>query len=323
MRLGAPRVAIGLRSALRLDPGVTDFRARGFRTDRRPSHDVLRRHADAFVSGYNLTLHADAVPGLHNTLGDLPAQHRGFAYEGAGMGCAVLDLLTVSRGRRVGALLEGPGARYAHLIHVGVGWGLAKLRRPSLARLPGLHPLLRWLALDGQGFAAAFFARDPSRVVHQRSSRPCDARCAIRHQGIGRCLWFVEAADVFALARRVEAASARHRGDLWSGIGLAAAYAGGATDAELRYLAERCEPYGACVAQGAAFAAKAHLLAGPLPPHTQTATTILAGAPPPVAAAWTDRAAGTLESSRSADDYQTWRRHTRELHHHASGRSQC
>src|SRR5262249_43750809 len=150
---------------------------------------------------------------------------RGFAFEGAAMASALLDLLALGRGRRLEGLLRGPGAAHVYMVHVGAGWALARLRRRPWSRLHGLDPLLGWLSVDGYGFHQGFFAWE--RFV-RRQEEPRRLSAYARRafdQGLGRSLWFVHGADVERIASSVKSFSVRRRGDLWSGVGLAATYA--------------------------------------------------------------------------------------------------
>src|SRR5262249_53674834 len=66
--------------------------------------------------------------------------------------------------------------------------------------------------------------------------------------------------------------------------GLAATYAGGAGEAELRLLADRAGEHRPQVAQASAFAADARVRAGLVVPHTELATQVFCGATPEEAA---------------------------------------
>src|SRR5207245_1132167 len=70
-------------------------------------------------------------------------------------------------------------------------------------------------------------------------------------QGIGRAMWFVGGADADLVATLIDRFPESRRGDLYGGAGLAATYAGGAEEAELRLLADRAGSHRFQVAQGA------------------------------------------------------------------------
>jgi hypothetical protein len=313
----AARGGPGVRPARLLlqDLGQVDFGVRRFRLRSGPSRKRLEDSGQAFLEGFNRAVSARDADALGADLGEIPEDFRGFAYEGAGMGCAVLDLLTLSRGRRLRALLEGAGADYPHLIHVGAGWAFGKLRLRPWHGLRAGDPLLRWLAWDGFGFYHGFF--DSDRVVGgrrlERGLGP--GQRAVRDQGLGRCLWFHECADPEALALRVAEFPEWRQADLWSGIGLAAVYAGGASEDELRALVEAADVYQNHLAQGAAFACAARVRAGtPLADHCRLAAPVITGVPAQTAAGWTDTALADLGSHpRSEKQYLAWRAGIRAL----------
>src|SRR6185436_14746696 len=94
-------------------------------------------------------------------------------------------------------------------------------------------------------------------------------------QGLGRSLWFVSGANVDRARAWIEAFAPTRRRDLWSGVGLAATYAGGLDRAGLEALRSAAPDYRAELAQGAAFAAEARRRAGNLVAHTETACAVL------------------------------------------------
>jgi hypothetical protein len=292
----------------RQQPGQVDFGLRRFRLRPGPARQVLESAARAFLTGLNAVSDGD----LAERLDAMDPQHVGFACEGAGMGAAMLDLVTFGRGRRVAALLAGPAAAHPHLVHVGVGWAYARLRLRPGRGSPAADPLLRWLAWDGFGFHQGFFHAD--RVIGgQRVALGLspDVR-AVRDQGLGRALWFHECAEPDGVALRIAEFAPDRRADLWSGIGLAATYAGGEQPDELSRLRDLAGPHRAQLAQGCAFACKARLVSGVVPQHTELAARVIAGTDVATAAGWTDDARSALGAATLAD-YQRWRAGTRHL----------
>ncbi|MEW9552915.1 DUF1702 family protein [Nonomuraea sp. NPDC050783] len=282
----------------------------GFVPDSSPANNDLSEIVAAFGEGYNRAL--GGVPDVS----DLPRRLHGFAFEGAAMSCTLLDTVTMSGNRRLRALSEGTGGRYVHLIHVGAGWALARLRR---TRWPGLgDPMLRWLAWDGWGFHQAYFK--PLRVFRdhwvERGAR--GAVRPIRDQGTGRALWFHAGAAPGPIARIIAGYPEHRRSDLWAGIGLAAAYTG--VSGQLDDLLAAGADHRAHLAQGAAFAAKAHVLSGHVPPGSARAVEALTGVGAEQAAEWTDRALARVPRPDSPHDYERWRAGIRELYaRHAGG----
>lgn len=139
----------GLINLLWKNPGQADFGPRRFRLG--PARERLETSGRAFLTGFNAMLAREV-----DRIDDLPEELRGFAYEGAGMACANLDILTITGGRRLRDLLNGQGMRYPHLIHMGTGWAYARLHMRPMWGIRSVHPLLRWLAFDGFGFHQGF-----------------------------------------------------------------------------------------------------------------------------------------------------------------------
>ncbi|WP_158895174.1 DUF1702 family protein [Amycolatopsis anabasis] len=305
---------VALTRFLRQDLGQADFGTRRFRLRPGPARRVLESSARAFLAGLNASFEVREVAELSMRLAAVEREHRGFASEGAGMGCALLDLLTRARGRRVAELLAGPAHAYPHLVHVGVGWAYARLRLRIRDGSPALDPLLRWLAWDGFGFHQGFFHADRVVGAQRVELGLSPAVRAVRDQGLGRSLWFHECAEPEGVALRITEFHPDRHADLWSGIGLAATYAGGADAYELDRLAELSGPCRGHLAQGCAFASKARWTGSVVPAHTDKAAQVLAGVSAAEAAEWTDRALTALGPNPSTlADYQHWRAEIRRL----------
>ncbi len=285
-----------------LDHGMVDFERRGFAVIDADDRDHLEQRAGAFITGFNAA--ARSWPDPHDNLGAVEDHLRGFAYEGAAMNARLTHLPQRSGGSRFGRLLEGPGSRYVHLIHVGFGWARTGLRVPLVDALPPTG-LLRWLALDGEGFAKMFFGGQPVlRYYAQRANR---AEHAVRLNGVGRALWFAECCATEAIANRIAAQPAVARGHLWAGVGLAAAYAGSSNDSQADALAAAAGPYRAHVAQGTAFAAKAAVLSGFVSASVHAMTKVMFDRDPETVALITERTSTDLLHRPDAMSYQVWR----------------
>ncbi|WP_436759956.1 DUF1702 family protein [Streptosporangium sp. V21-05] len=293
----------GVARLLWQDPARMGFGVRRFRLG--PARELLESTGEAFVSGFNAV-----VAGETGRIDDLREDLRGFAYEGAGMACATLDVLTLTGGRRLRELLSGQGLRYPHLVHMGTGRAYARMRLRPMWGVHSVHPLLRWLAHDGFGFHQGFLSSDRT-VGRQRTAGLMDrTRRAIFDQGLGRMLWFHECAGADDVVMRVAEFPAGRRADLWSGVGLAATYTGGASAADLWRLASAAAEDGfrAHLAQGCALACAARLISDVVPEHTVAAAPVLCGAEVDEAAGWTDTALVALGHNAHSDDhYQAWR----------------
>ncbi len=283
------------RKLLGISVAETSFARRGFRGGEAAVRDRLERIGRTFLQGYHAALEEGRPEALGYHLDGVDAEFRGFAFEGAAMALALLDHMMPQRGNRVAGFLGGPGADHLYMVHVGVGWALARLPwlrgdpRRCLARL---DPLLRWLALDGYGFHEGYFSW--RRFVEREAVPVHLSGYAPRafDQGLGRSLWFVDGSDAGRIAATVAAFAPERRADLWSGVGLACAYAGGADRSAIETLREAAGPHRPHLAQGAAFAAKARQRACNPQDHTDCACGVLCGMSADEAAVVTDGGAG-------------------------------
>jgi hypothetical protein len=289
----------------------TSFARRHFRGDSAAVRERLEEVGRCFVRGYTAALEEDRpLPLAARLEREVERELHGFAYEGAGMALSLLDTLIPGRRDRLSRFLAGPGDAHAYIINVGAGWILARLPLSPerlLARLE--NPLERWLALDGYGFHEGFFywpraveRREVPRKLRGYARRGFD-------QGLGRSLWFVDGADVRLLPRTIGAFPADRQADLWSGLGLACAYAGGRTRAELEELRRGAGRFAPQLAQGVAFAAKARERAGNPAAHTELACRTLCDASAARVAKVTDEASHDLPGDRPGEPaFEVWRR---------------
>jgi hypothetical protein len=307
------------RALFGIDVADTSFARRRFRGEAGPLRDRLERVGQAFVQGYHAALAEDRpVPLAERIDTEVERDFRGFAYEGAGMALALLDTLIPGRRNRLARFLDGPAEAHIYIVHVGAGWVMARLPvspERYLARLA--DPLLRWLALDGYGFHEGFFRWPRSVARHEVPRRLHGYARRGFDQGLGRSLWFVDGADVDRLPRTIGAFPAARQPDLWAGLGLACAYAGGRAEAEIEELLAAAGPHAPQLAQGMAFAAKARQRAGNLTPHTELACRVVWGVPAAEAAAVSDEARRDLPADRPGEPaFEVWRRRIQDIFSH-------
>ena len=223
------------------------------------------------------------------------------------MALALLDLMTPWKKDRWLYFMQSGGEKHIYMSYVGVGWALARLQRWRGGHPQLTDPLLRWLAMDGYGFHEGYFHWPKfirSRALPERLS---GYSRRVFDQGLGRSLWFVNGADVERIAATVAAFPVTRRADLWSGVGLACAYAGGVNQAALSSMRVAAAPYQSQLAQGASFAAKTRQRAGNLTEHTEMACRILCGISAAEAAEVTDHAQKNLPEDRELPAYEIWR----------------
>ena len=228
------------RRFLGLSPAEASFAKRGFITGEMNARLRLEQIGITFLSGYHAALEETGFVPLARRLATVDAETRGFAFEGAAMGLAILDCLTPWRKDRWPTFTEQLAKPHVYMMHVGLGWALARLRRCVTTHLARLDPLLGWLVVDGYGFHEGYF-RWPQYVEQRAIPAHLDGYARrVFDQGLGRSIWFVKGADVAAVASAINAFPPARRDDLWSGAGLACAYAGGCERVRNAVVASRC-----------------------------------------------------------------------------------
>jgi hypothetical protein len=166
--------------------------------------------------------------------------------------------------------------------------------------------MLGWLAVDGFGFHEGYFSA--SRYVYaQEPPRASGYARRVFDQGLGRSIWFVDCGDVHRIPKTIAAFHTSRQADLWSGVGLACAYAGGSDSAALVALLEATGLMLPDFAQGVAFATKARLRAGNPSRFTDLAAEVVCGMPAVEAAKITDLALADCLEGGAEPAYEVWR----------------
>nr|WSW64807.1 DUF1702 family protein [Streptomyces sp. NBC_00995]WSW71146.1 DUF1702 family protein [Streptomyces sp. NBC_00995] len=280
---------LGALRRLALAPSLhsVSFAGRGFPLTPTPATARLEMIPQSVIVGFEWGIETRTITEVEQRLAMVEPEMRGFAYEGATMAFTVRDAI---RGHRTRDLILGSGRPHFFLAYIGIGFAMARLPRPLWRKvLPDLsdipfHPTMSWLAVDGYGFDRAYF--DTARWVDRQyrpAPYPWDGHPGYFpravDQGIGRALWFIHGGGVHAAATAVERFPADRRADLWSGVALAATFAGGASAKELGALRDTAAEAGhaADLGVGAVFAVKARHYAQFVPEHTRTAALELTG----------------------------------------------
>ena len=287
------------------------FARRGFNDSGRAARERLEHIGRSFLQGYHAALCDEDPEVLASNLEAVGSESSGFAYEGAAMGLTLLDHLSFWKRRRRLTFLNGVGSKHTYMVHVGVGWAIARvpwLRNNFEGAVADLDPLLRWLAADGNGFSDfyfkfPYFLRKPERLNQIQGY----ARHAYA-QGVGRSLWFIAGANADRVSRSISLLPSSLHGDLWSGAGLACAMAGGADRTAIERLKSLSGDHLASVAQGAAFAAKVREQANNPTDHTELACQILCGLDADAAAQLTNATRRCLPDDGKVPAYEIWRR---------------
>jgi hypothetical protein len=305
---------MGILRLFEIDDVEATFERRGFHCHDEGVRTHLEDVGKAFLKGYRRSLQDADTGRLTRSLNRMSEHSRGFAFEGAAMGLVLRGLFGRSDKALFKQFAHRDAVEHVFLAYVGAGWMLARLRGRRLGPLRDLDPLLGWLTFDGYGFHEGYFSWDryagggpAPRSLSGYARRAFD-------QGLGRSLWFIYGTDIGRIGGAVTAFADSRQGDLWSGVGLACAYAGGAgDDRNIRALWEITRIYRPHVAQGVIFAAKARVLAGTKQPHTESACRIICGLSATEAAGIADDALARVVDRTSADAYEQWRGHVRDM----------
>ncbi|MBI1757936.1 MAG: DUF1702 family protein [Actinobacteria bacterium] len=319
---GIVPTTFGSLRRLLLTPQLAEvsFAGRGFPVPRSAATQRLEAVPHAVICGFEWGLDSRSQWELERRLDLVDPEQRGFAYEGATMALTILD--AAGRGDRTRDLLLGPGQPHIFLAYIGIGFAMARLPRPLWKKvLPDLtgtpyHPTMSWLAVDGYGFDRAYF--DTRRWVdEQRVPKPYPWQGSPDYfpravdQGIGRALWFIHGAQPDRVAVAVGRFPGHRQADLWSGVGLAATFAGGCGPDGLVTLRREAGAHQAELAQGAVFAARARAFAGFVPPHSEASLAVLTGRSADEAVALADGCAVAASTAGPHPPYETWRRNVR------------
>jgi hypothetical protein len=288
-----------------------EFKRRGFDCSNADVRGRLENVGQVFLRGYHSALQEADQSVLAQDLDRIDLEHRGFAYEGAAMAMALLDGIGLRR-NAFPRFAAGAGKQHIFMLHVGAGWAYARLpwlRRRIERVIRKLHPVLRWLVIDGYGFHEGYFRfRSQLHSGHSTSTLShlsIEAR-HVFYQGLGRSLWFVNGANVQKISASIAGFPLLYHSDAWSGVGLACAYAGGMEQNAITELHCQAGIHAPALAQGAAFAAKARQFAGNPTKHTDIACAVLCQMHAEEAAQLCDKTFSQIDRLHPCP-YQHWR----------------
>ncbi|GAA2044204.1 DUF1702 family protein [Catenulispora yoronensis] len=317
---------LGTLRRLALTPSFAKvgFAKRGFPAGPPDAAEHLQAIPRSVVCGFEWGIETRTQRELEQRLELVDIALRGFAYEGAAMACTIRDAMAGGRGHRTRDLLLGPGQPHIFLTYIGIGFAMSHLPRPLWRNvLPDLagsafYPTMSWFAVDGYGFDLAYFATR-RWVDRQRTPKPYawdgspDYFPRAVDFGIGRALWFIHCGRPDRTVAAVRRFDPRRQADLFSGTGLAAAFAGGCEATELATLLDGAAEHRAEVSLGAVLAVKGRHFSGHVPPATEAAAKVLTGLSVDQAVDLADRTEVPHGEGTPAEPaYELWRRRIRE-----------
>ena len=100
-----------LNKFLSIDPREVTFQRRGFSGVKPEIRDRLEHIGTIFLLGYHAALQENEPEALTGRLGQAASEYRGFAYEGAAMGLALLDGMAPGS-NRLTTFIAGAGKRH-------------------------------------------------------------------------------------------------------------------------------------------------------------------------------------------------------------------
>jgi len=313
---------LGSVRRLVMTPSLSDvtFGERGFPVTPSAVTEQLEHIPQTVICGFEWGIDATSLWELERRLQVVEPELRGFAYEGATMAYTVRDAM--GGGHRTRDLLRGPGQPHIFLTYIGIGFAMARLPRtlwkkvmPDLAGTP-YYPTMTWLAVDGYGFDRAYF-QTRKWVDQQFIPKPYPWAGSPEYfpraidQGIGRALWFIHGAQPAAAAAAVRRFAEHRHADLWSGVGLAAAFAGAGDPEDLSALLGEAGPHRAELGLGVVLAVKAREFSGFVPEYTAAAARVLGGLTVPEAVAIADETSNAGDVDGPVPSYEIWRRRIR------------
>ncbi len=241
-----------------------------------------------FLDGYHLALEENSIEALSARLNlEVSPEYLGFAYEGASMYLALRDFLTPWKKSRVSVFIKGPARAHMFVSAIGIGFIFPRLpwtRWRVKHYVERLSPELCWLAVDGYGFHQGLFHH---RQYIEQCERPrglAGRAAAYFDNGVGRSIWFVKGASPTRIDAMIRRFDESRRADLWAGVGLACAFAGGVVEDFARYEAVLLElkkygrEYRRHVGLGVMLAAAARLSGEIESPWTNRACQLILGA---------------------------------------------
>jgi hypothetical protein len=256
-----------------LSPGAVTFDERGFvcadLSVRAKLEEILR----VFVRGYNIALRGrDYALVSTKLVSEFDAHHVGFAFEGAGMCYALFDLLVPWSSSRLRAFTDGAGRKHDYIATVGAGFAVARVpwgRWLLNGYLQRLEATVAWCVIDGYGFHQGIFHPERFTVECREapSALPAYAR-QLFNSGVGRSFWWTQGASPTLIRQAIERFPEATRGEMWCGVGVAAAYAGGVETQALWDLLEQSGDWSADFLSGFPFAARMRQKGGNPSPWT-------------------------------------------------------
>lgn len=222
----------------------------------------------------------------------------------------LLDALSVFNRSRWDTFYDLVSPTQPYITHVGAGWALARLpwtRMNPESTLGRFDNLLKWLVIDGYGFHEGYFHTDKWIRKQKLPTNLSRIGMQVFDQGLGRCIWFVGGAKVSEIIAIVDRFSEERKSNLWSGVGLACAYAGECGTSDLHQLLIGSKEHIAHFRQGIAFGVEARYRGCIVTDATRKTAEIACGQSVEDLAQLTVATREDVDTGSSGEPYEKWR----------------
>ncbi|MEW5250664.1 DUF1702 family protein [Microbulbifer sp. 2201CG32-9] len=294
-----------------------DFTRRGFNLNS-CSRDRLELVAKTVLRAYNTALEEGYSSKLVQSLRATRPELNGFYSEGLAMGLFLRDAIKFFRSSEFFDFIENEGAPHSYMACVGAGLAVGAVGLPYKRFMDRLSPLYDSLVINGIGFYHTYFKAQasvfeqylPRGFASKTTGKPVQNNLymAQYYAGAGRALWFISGADPHSLEQCLLHYPESVRADLWCGIGLACAYAGGIDEAGIASLIAIAgeERYQNALQVGAALACHTRIRAGNAVGHNDLAANCLSNSSASQLHAIAVKAMEGLESTAEIGQKSSW-----------------
>ncbi len=254
-----------------------DFSKRGFDQGGK-AQKRLEDIGKTVMFGYNSAVENNRGNDLQSITNTIKKEKVGFFNEGVGMGLYTLDIFSLTHKKHFWNFVKEEGEDHEYMAYIGAGLSIGVFNQNFEKFLRKACPMCGCLVLDGIGFYNAFFNLKKTLKRHKVPKSIEKNRFYLERfdNGVGRAIWFYNSGNPEAIAQTIHSFPSDRRGDIWSGIGLAAAYAGGVKESEIFKLKELSGNYAIMLGQGAFLAAHTRYRAGN-PTKDESTIEILVG----------------------------------------------
>ncbi len=249
-----------------------NFKIRGFEKNA-PAQARLELVAKTVVSGYNTALETGLTDDLQTNTETIKQELVGFFNEGIGMGLYTLDVFSVFNRNRFWNFIKDKGKNHEYMSYIGAGIASGVFfNLPFEKFVEKADPTSGLLILNGLGFYYAYFK--PKKTLQKmylpKSVKKDKFYIECYDNGIGRALWFYNGGVPTSIARTIANFPKDRQGAIWSGVGLAATYAGGVPEEKIRELQELAGENSHMLGEGSILACHTRDIAGN--PHESDST---------------------------------------------------